>query len=84
MGKRTCLKSSLLLQHLELVGGAAPHPGSRGEHRSPLLHAGEQARRQAHIVHLVRSRCSRARAPTLPEDPPDPYLSGISAMRRYR
>ena len=48
MGKRTCLKSSSLLQHLGLVGGAVPHPGS-----TPLLHAGEQARRQAHIVQLV-------------------------------
>ena len=53
-GQHTCLQSSSLLQHLGLVGGAPPHPGSRGEHRSPLLHArGEQARRQAHIVQLV-------------------------------
>jgi hypothetical protein len=35
-----------LLQHLGLVGAAGPHLGYRGEHRSPLLHAGEQARRQ--------------------------------------
>ena len=84
MGWHTCLRLFPLLQHLGLVGAEGPHPGSRGEHRSPLVHAGEQARRQAHIVQLVRSRCSRARAPTLPEDPPDPYLSGISAMRRYR
>ena len=42
-----------LLQHLGLVGATGPHPGSKGEHRSPLVHAGEQARRQAHIVQLV-------------------------------
>ena len=57
MGGHTCLRLFPLLQHLGLVGAAGPHPGSRGEHRSPLVHAGEQARRQAHIVQLVRSRC---------------------------
>jgi hypothetical protein len=84
LGKRTSLKSSSLIQHLGLMGAAGPHPGSKGEHRSPLLHAGKQTRQHAHIVHMVRSRCGRARGPTLPEDPPDPYLSEISAILRYR
>ena len=82
MGKHTWLRSSSLLQHLGLVGATGPHPGSKREHRSPLVHAGEQARRQACIVQLVRSRCGRARGPTVPDDPPDPYLSRISAMSR--
>ena len=69
MGKLTWLRLFPLLQHLGLVGAAGPHPGSRGEHRSPLVHAGLQARRQAHIVQVVRSRCGRARAPKLPQTP---------------
>lgn len=84
MGKLTWLRSFPLLQHLGLVGATSPHSGSKGEHRSPLVHAGEQARWQAHIVQLVRSRCGRARGPTLPLDPQDPYLFRKFAMRRYR
>ena len=84
MGKLTWLRLFPLLQHLGLVGATGPHPGSKREHRSPLLHAGEQARRQAHTVQLVRSRCGRGRAPTLPQTPSDPQLSRISSMRRYR
>ena len=72
LGRHTCLKSPSLLQHLGLVGAAGPRPGSREEHRSPLVHAGLQARRQAHIVQVVRSRCGRARAPKLPQTPRDP------------
>ena len=71
-GNLTLLRWLLLLQHLGLVGATGPHSGSKGEHRSPLLHAGKQTRRQAHIVQMVRSRCDRTRAPTLPEDPPAP------------
>ena len=82
MGKLTWLRLFPLLHHLGLVGATSPHSGSKGEHRSPLLHAGEQARRQACIVQLVRSRCGRARGPTVPDDPPDPYLSGISSISR--
>ena len=65
-GQLTWLKLFSLLQHLGLVGATGPHSGCKGEHRSPLAQSGEHARWQAHIVHMVRSRCGRARAPTLP------------------
>ena len=84
VGKLTCLRLFPLLQHLGLVGATGPHPGSKREHRSPLLHAGEQARRQAHTVQLVRSRCGRARDPTLAEDPLHPWISRISSRSRYQ
>ena len=71
MGWHTYLRLFPLLQHLGLVGAAGPHPGSRGEHRSPLVHVGKHARWQACIVHMVRSRCGRAHAPTLPQTPGD-------------
>ena len=84
MGKCPCLLLFLLPQHLGLVGATGPHSGCKGEHRSPLAQSGEHARRQAHIVHMVRSRCGRARAPTLPLTPPDPNVPKVSAMRRCR
>ena len=65
-------------------GGGGPPPGVQGRASLPPLHAGEQARRQAHTVQLVRSRCGRARGPTLHLDPQDPYLFRKLAMRRYR
>ena len=79
--------------HLLEVVLAAPAPRTGGGDRPPLWVqgraslspgsvGGEHARRQAHIVHMVRSRCGRARAPTLPEDPLDPYHSRISSMSR--
>ena len=73
-GQLTWLKLFSLLQHLGLVGATGPHSGSRGEHGSPLVHTGERARREAHIVHAVRSRCGRARVPTLSQTPQDLYL----------
>uniref|UniRef100_A0A6T9PG12 Uncharacterized protein n=1 Tax=Haptolina ericina TaxID=156174 RepID=A0A6T9PG12_9EUKA len=52
----TCLKSPSLLQHLGLVGAAAPHSGSRGEYHSPLVHMNERARQRAHTVHNMETK----------------------------
>lgn len=60
----------MLLQYLGLVGATGPDSGSRCEYHSPLAESGEQAGRQAHIVHVVRSRCVCVHTPALPSSPP--------------
>ena len=78
MGRRTCLKSPSLLQHLGLAGATGPHSGSRVESHSPLVQSGMRARRQAPYRTFVRSRCGRARALLSLHYPRSPYKSRLS------
>ena len=58
-----------LLQHLGLVGAAGPHPGSRGEQCSPLVHAGETVgvyRAHGSIALRPRSRPNPSPKPPRP------------------
>ena len=75
MGRRTCLKSPSLLQHLGLAGATGPHSGSRVESHSPLVQLGMRARRRRrHIAHLS----DRAAVALVSYYPRSPYKSRLS------
>ena len=73
MGWHTYLRLFPLLQHLGLVGAAGPHPGSRGEHRSPLVHAGKSRRDGRRLLCKWFDRAAVALAPKGLLRPPETH-----------